>query len=100
MEQIETYEPGISKAILGKILFCKSCSHCVEVSENWTLHAKSDDLSQLSNPSIENILAKLIEDARQKHQNTYNCKQSKVKTNGQEKLIIMTIDTPNKVLDN
>ena len=97
LEKIEMDEEGLGKVQLGKAIHCKSCSLCVEVSENWMLHANLELISQIDNPSVENILKHLLEEASNTHKDKVNCKQPNLKTNEQEKLIIITFETPNKI---
>ena len=90
-------EEGFSNSLIGNTVFCKSCSLCVELSPDWTLHAKKNDLSNLINPSIEDILIQLIEKASHTHKEREDCKQPRLQTNGQEKIIITTFETPNRI---
>ena len=76
----------------------ENCSQNVEVCNSWTMHARLQDFAQLGKPSVETILSKLVDDAAEKHKHNLNCRNASLKTNGLDKFIIMTFDSPNKII--
>jgi hypothetical protein len=96
LKKIELYEEKVIEASLGKSLICQNCSHNIQVGNLWSMHARKQDISQLENPSVRTILSKLLDDAAVKHKCTVKRKVS-LKTNGLDKFIIMTFESPNKI---
>ena len=98
LEKLELCEEKLKKANFGKNLICQNCSQNVEVCSHWTIHATKQNLSQLSRPSVKTILSKLLSDAARKHDCSMYSRENILQTNGLEKFIVMTFETPNKII--
>ena len=94
LEKIVLYEEKLKDIIFGTTLVCQKCS----VRENLILNATIEDMSQVTNPSVDNILTKLIENVNSNHAHTTKCANPCLKSDGHEKVIVMTFEVPNQIV--